>query len=166
MITLCPRTPPYIVSAAARINPRIIARSWSIPPKRTKIVPVASVARETRTVSHPTKTRYERKLGTRLPFMPNTARDKTMVGALDRFPANELKPTNAKERMVPIIAAHVACQNDIPKPRKNAPYESASSETLAPHHGQKSEDALPDRSLSAITLVPFNSKFISLCYGT
>jgi hypothetical protein len=44
-----------------------------------------------------------------------------MVGALDRFPANELKPTKAKERMVPIIAAQVACQKEIPKPRKNAP---------------------------------------------
>ena len=53
--------------------------------------------------------------------MPKAARDKTMVGALDRFPARELKPTSRNERTVPIIAAKVACQNEIPKPRKNEP---------------------------------------------
>jgi hypothetical protein len=44
-----------------------------------------------------------------------------MVGALDFLPARELKPTNRKERTVPMIAAKVACQNEIPNPRKNEP---------------------------------------------
>jgi len=47
----------------------------------------------------------------------------------------------------------------MPKPRKKDPYERASSETLAPHHGQKSDEAFPDLSDSDITFVPFNSKF-------
>jgi hypothetical protein len=85
------------------------------------MVPVARVASETKTVSQPTKTRYERKLGTRFPFIPNTARDKTIVGALERFPANELNPTKEKERIVPITAAQVACQKETPNPRKKAP---------------------------------------------
>ena len=90
-------------------------------PSRMKIVPVASVASETKTVSQPTKTRYERKPGTKLPLIPNTARDKTIVGALDLLPASELKPTKRNESIVPIKAAAVACQNEIPKPRKKEP---------------------------------------------
>jgi hypothetical protein len=69
-----------------------------------------------------------------------------MVGAFDFFPASELNPTTKKERTVPIIAAKVACLKDIPNPRKNAPYERARSETLAPHHGQKRDLADPRRS--------------------
>jgi hypothetical protein len=30
---------------------------------------------------------------------------------------------------------------------------------LAPHHGQNKDEAFPERSLSAITFVPFSSKF-------
>ena len=82
---------------------------------------VASVASETRTVSQPTNIKYDSKPGTRFPFIPKAARDRTIVGALDRFPASELNPTKRKERTVPIIAAKVACQNEIPKPRKNEP---------------------------------------------
>ena len=87
-------------------------------PRRINIVPVASVARETKTVSQPTKTRYESRPGTRFPLIPNTARDKTIVGALDLLPARELNPTSRKERIVPTTAAQVACQKEIPKPRK------------------------------------------------
>jgi hypothetical protein len=43
------------------------------------------------------------------------------VVALDFFPAKELNPTSKNERTVPIIAAKVACQNEIPKPKKNDP---------------------------------------------
>ena len=94
-----------------------------------------------------------------MPFTPKTARERTIVGAFDFFPARELKPTSKNERTVPIIAAKVACQKEIPKPRKNEPYESANKETLAPHHGQNKDEAFPERSLSAITFVPFSSKF-------
>jgi hypothetical protein len=86
-----------------------------------KIVPVAKVARDTRTVSHPTKTKYESRLGTIFPLIPKTALDCTIVGAFDLLPANELNPTSVNERTVPIKAAKVACQKDIPKPRKKAP---------------------------------------------
>ena len=126
---------------------------------RINIVPVASVASETKTVSHPTKTRYERKPGTIFPLIPKIARDCTIVGAFDLLPASELKPTNVNERTVPIIAAQVACQKEMPKPRKKEPYDRASSDTFAPHHGQNKEEAFPVRSDSEITFVPFSSKF-------
>ena len=88
---------------------------------RIKIVPVANVASETRTVSQPTKTRYDINPGTIFPLTPKTARDRTMVGAFDFLPARELNPTSKNERTVPMIAAKVACQKEIPKPRKKEP---------------------------------------------
>ena len=54
---LNPRTPPNIVSPTATINPRISAKLLSMPVNLEKTVPVARVASDTRTVSHPTKTR-------------------------------------------------------------------------------------------------------------
>ena len=84
-------------------------------------MPVASVASETRTVSQPTKIMYESAPGTIFPFTPNDARDKTIVGALERLPAKDEIPTNKKERPAPSRAAKLACANEIPKPRKNAP---------------------------------------------
>jgi hypothetical protein len=44
-----------------------------------------------------------------------------MVGAFDFLPASELTPTRRKERTVPRIAAKVACQKEIPNPKKNEP---------------------------------------------
>ena len=88
---------------------------------RAKTVPVARVARETKTVSHPTNMKYERTPGTMLPLTPNEARARTMVGALERLPASELIPTRRKEAIVPMMAAKVACLKEIPKPKKNAP---------------------------------------------
>ena len=93
-----------------------------------------------------------------LPFTPKDALDKTIVGAFDLLPAKELIPTNKNDPIVPIKAATVACLKDIPKPRKKAPYDKASKETLAPAHGQKRERALPARSDSSITLGPFTSR--------
>jgi hypothetical protein len=90
--------------------------------------------------------------------MPNEALDKTIVGALDLFPANELIPTKRKDPIVPIKAAAVACLNEIPNPKKKAPYERASNDTFAPAQGQNKEWAFPDRSDSAITLGPLISR--------
>jgi hypothetical protein len=59
--------------------------------------------------------------GNTFPFTPKAARERTIVVALDFFPAKELNPTSKNERTVPIIAAKVACQNEIPKPKKNDP---------------------------------------------
>ena len=109
------------MSDAAIKNPSINAILRSSDVARSKTVPVASVASETKTVSQPTKTKYESKPGNRLPFTPKAARESVMVGALERLPASELTPTNAKEPTVPTTAAMVACQNEIPKPRKKAP---------------------------------------------
>ena len=77
-----------------------------------------------------------------------------MVGAFDRLPAMELTPTSKNEPTVPITAAQVACQKDMPKPRKNEPYERAKSETFPAAQGQKRERALPWRSCSEMKLVP------------
>jgi hypothetical protein len=56
-----------------------------------------------------------------LPFTPNDARAKTMVGAFERLPARELMPTRRNEAIVPIIAAKVACLKEIANPKKNDP---------------------------------------------
>ena len=116
-----PSTPAETVSATATAKPSIIAVSRSRWPTRTKTVPVANVARDTRTVSQPTKIKYESRPGNRFPFTPKAALDSTIVGAFDFLPASELTPTSRKERTVPRNAAIVACQNEIPKPKKKEP---------------------------------------------
>ena len=118
---LKPRTPPNIVKVTEKINPKTSARLLSKAANLEKTVPVANVARETRTVSQPTKTRYERSPGTILPLTPKEARTKTAVGAFERFPASELNPTKKNEPTVPIIAAAVACLNEISNPKKKEP---------------------------------------------
>jgi len=85
-----------------------------------------------------------------------------MVGAFARLPAKELIPTKTNEAMVPITAAKVACQKEMPKPKKNEPYESASKEMFPAAHGQKSDLTEPPRSCSAITLMPFNSRCLDI----
>jgi hypothetical protein len=44
-----------------------------------------------------------------------------MVGAFARLPARDEIPTKKKLPTVPITAAKVACQKDMPKPKKNDP---------------------------------------------
>jgi hypothetical protein len=56
-----------------------------------------------------------------LPFTPKVAREITIVGAFDFFPASELTPTSRNESTDPNIAATVACQKEIPNPKKNEP---------------------------------------------
>ena len=98
----------------------------------------------------------------RFPLTPKAARDKVIVGALLRLPAKDEIATNANEPMVPIIAANVACQKDIPKPRKNEPYESAKNETFAAAHGQNKERALPLRSDLLMKFMLFNSTLLKI----
>ena len=112
-------------------------------PSLAKTVCAASVASDTRTVSQPTKTRYESRPGKTFPLTPNAARESVIVGAFERLPAIELTPTRINEPTVPIIAAHVACQKEMPNPRKKEPYESARSETFPAAQGQKSDRAVP-----------------------
>ena len=54
-------------------------------------------------------------------------------------------PTSKKLPTVPIIAAAVACQNEIPNPRKKDPYEIARKETFAAAQGQNNDRAFPYR---------------------
>jgi hypothetical protein len=75
------------------------------------------------------------------------------------LPARDEIPTKKNELMVPINAATVACQNEIPKPRKNDPYDNAKKETFAAAQGQNKERALPPRSASLMKLILFNSRF-------
>jgi hypothetical protein len=82
-----------------------------------------------------------------------------MVGAFALLPAREEMPTSKKLPTVPIMAAKVACQNEMPNPKKNDPYESAKNETFAAAQGQNRDRASPLRSDSEIKLMPFNSKF-------
>ena len=49
------------------------------------------------------------------------ALDKVIVGAFARLPARDEIPTKKKLLTVPITAAKVACQNEIPNPKKNKP---------------------------------------------
>jgi hypothetical protein len=85
-----------------------------------------------------------------------------MVGALARLPARDEIPTKKKLLSVPITAAKVACQNEIPNPKKNEPYESAKNETFAAAHGQNNDLAEPLRSDSLIKLIPFNSILLEI----
>ena len=82
-----------------------------------------------------------------------------MVGALALLPARDETPTSKKLPTVPIIAAAVTCQNEIPNPRKKDPYEIARKETFAAAQGQNNDRAFPLRSDSEIKLIPFSSKF-------
>ena len=79
------------------------------------------MARDTKTVSQPTNIKYDKIPGNIFPLTPNAALDKVMVGAFARLPARDEIPTNKKLLTVPITAANVACQNEIPKPRKKDP---------------------------------------------
>jgi len=80
-----------------------------------------------------------------------------MVGAFALLPARDEIATREKLPRVPIIAAAVACQKDMPNPRKKDPYERAKNETLAAAHGQNKDLAEPLRSDSEIKLIPFSS---------
>jgi hypothetical protein len=78
------------------------------------------------------------------------------------LPARDEIATKEKLPKVPIMAAVVACQKDMPKPRKNDPYEIAKNETLAAAHGQNRDLAEPLRSDSEIKLIPFNSMLFEI----
>ena len=121
IITLKPKTPPIIVNPPASKNPKIFDRSGPIFPTLVKTVSEANVARDTKTVSQPTKIKYDKKPGNRFPLTPNAARESVIVGALARLPARDEIATNEKLPIVPITAAAVACQKEIPNPRKNDP---------------------------------------------
>jgi hypothetical protein len=82
--------------------------------------------------------------------------------AVENNLSEEDMPTKKNEPTVPITAAMVACQNEIPKPKKNEPYDKAKKETFAAAHGQNKERALPARSDSLIKLILFNSSFFNL----
>ena len=110
-----------MVRPPASKNPKTLEISGSILPTLVKTVSEAKVARDTKTVSQPTKIKYDKNPGRRFPLIPKAARDNVMVGAFARFPARDEIATNAKLPIVPIRPAAVACQKEIPNPRKKEP---------------------------------------------
>jgi hypothetical protein len=121
MIRSKPRTPPTTTSAATTSS----ATTWvAVPPLQpswVKTVDVASVARETRTVSQPTVRIQESTAGTLLPLTPNAARLSTRVGAEPRFPAIATRPQSRNETTMPTMPATTACQKEMPKPNRKDP---------------------------------------------
>ena len=110
-----------MVKPPANKNPKTLEISGSTLPTLVKTVSEAKVASETKTVSQPTNIKYERRPGTIFPLTPKAALDKVMVGAFARLPAREEIPTKKKLLTVPITAANVACQKEMPKPKKSDP---------------------------------------------
>ena len=92
-----------------------LVTSPELHPSSSNTVAVANVDKATRTVSQPTRMRYETMLGSALPCTPNDARDSAIVGADPRFPASDTRPTRKNDTIVPTTAAISACQNDSPK---------------------------------------------------
>ena len=92
-----------------------------LQPSWVNTVDVASVASETSTVSQPTVRIQDSTEGTRLPLTPNAARLSTSVGADPRLPAMATSPQSRNETTMPTIPATTACQNEMPKPKRNEP---------------------------------------------
>ena len=157
MIASKPRIPAATITQATTTNAITFVASPDAQPRRSKTVAVASVESVTRTVSQPTRSRYDTRPGRPLPTRPNAARLSTSVGAEPRLPAIETSPTRKKLTTTPTTVATSACVRPMPKPSTNAPYDTARTEMLEAHHGQNSPAELPLRSLSAMTLMPLVS---------
>ena len=121
MITSKPRTPAVTTRAAVTRKPSTLVASPPPQPSSPKTVAVPSDASDTSTVSQPTSSTQDRKVGSALPFTPNAARLSTIVGADPRLPARATTPHRAKDRTIPTTAAIVACQKETPNPTMNEP---------------------------------------------
>src|SRR4051794_1107735 len=121
MIRWKPRMPPATTSAATTSSATTLVAVPPPQPSWVNTVAVASVASETSTVSQPTVSTQESTAGTRLPFTPNAARLSTRVGAEPRLPAIATNPQSRKDTTMPTTPATTACQNEMPKPRRNEP---------------------------------------------
>ncbi len=160
MIRLKPITPLTTVSAITTTSVITLTGVPAGQPSWWNTVGTASVARTTSTVSQPTFTIQEITAGSALPRTPNAARDSTIVGADPRLPAIAMSPQARNDNTIPMIETISACQNEIPNPSTNDPYESPSTETFAANHGQNKSRGVPLRSSSEITLIPFISILI------
>ena len=121
MITSKPRTPPATTRAATTSRATTLVAVPPLQPSWVNTVDVARVASETRTVSQPTVSTHDSTEGTRLPLTPKAARLSTSVGAEPRLPAIAMKPQSRNETTIPMTPATVACQNEMPKPKRNEP---------------------------------------------
>ncbi len=54
-----------------------------------------------------------------------------MVGADPRLPAIAMSPQSRKDTTMPMTETSVACQNEMPKPRTNEPYDMPNTDTFA-----------------------------------
>ncbi len=121
MMTSKPRIPATMTRTAVTTNPSTLVASPPPQPSSPKTVAVASDDRETRTVSQPTSSSHERNVGRAFPVTPNAARLSTIVGADPRLPASATTPQSANDATMPMTAAIVACQNEMPNPTMNEP---------------------------------------------
>jgi hypothetical protein len=121
MIRSKPSTPAPTTSAATTTSAPTCVGRPPPQPNRSKTDAVASVARMVSTVSQPTVSTQEIRVGSRFPRTPNAARLSTMVGADPRLPASATKPHSRKEKTIPMTPTIRACQNEIPNPSANEP---------------------------------------------
>lgn len=127
------------------------------PPSCVMTVAVASTARIARNVSHPIEVSHETMPGTFWPCTPNAARESTMVGAEPRLPAMAMSPQSRNDTTMPMTETMVACQNEMPKPSTNDPYDMPNTDTFAANHGQKRSRGLAVRSDSGMISMPARS---------
>ncbi len=80
-----------------------------------------------------------------------------MVGAEPRFPAIAIRPQSRNDTTMPMIDTIVACQNEMPKPSTNDPYDMPNTDTFAANHGQKRSRGFAVRSDSGMTSMPARS---------
>src|SRR6478736_7037938 len=93
------------------------------PPSCVMTVAVASTAMMARNVSQPIDVSHDTMPGTFCPCTPNAARESTMVGADPRLPAIAMSPHSRNDTTMPTTETIVACQNEMPKPSTNDPYD-------------------------------------------
>ena len=74
-----------------------------------------------------------------------------------RLPAIAISPHSANETTMPTIETIVACQNEMPKPSTNDPYDTPNTETLAANHGQNRSRGFAVRSDSGMISMPARS---------
>ena len=124
------------------------------PPSCVMTVAVASTAMIARNVSQPIEVSHETMPGTFWPCTPKAARESTMVGAEPRLPAIAISPHSRNDTTMPMIDTIVACQNEMPKPSTNDPYDMPNTDTFAANHGQNRSRGFAVRSDSGMISMP------------
>src|SRR5690606_17340078 len=145
--------------SAATITVAMIFRATlsPSPPSCVMTVAVASTAMIARNVSQPIDVSHETMPGTFCPCTPKAARESTMVGAEPRFPEIAMSPHSRNDTTMPMTETIVACQNEMPNPSTNEPYDIPNTDTFAANHGQNRSRGFAVRSDSGMTSMPARS---------